>query len=52
MCLFLTMDHLEWDAQHQLNQDVEREVIDAGVNEHVGYVSPRLNSFDYVRLCF
>ena len=48
-CWFLTMNHLEWYTQHQLHQDVEREMVDAGVDEHVGYVSPCLKYSCHVR---
>ena len=43
------MNHLEWYAQHQLHQDVKREMVDAGVDKHVGYVSPCLEYSCHVR---
>lgn len=36
------MDHLERDAEHELHEDVEGGVEDAGVDEHVREEAPDL----------
>ena len=38
----LTVDHFQRYPEHELYEDVERGVEEAGVDEHVGDVSPDL----------
>ena len=40
----LPVHHLQGDPQHQLDQDVEGNVEEAGVNEAVAYIAPGLDS--------
>ena len=42
-CL-LPVHHLQRDAQHQLDQDVEGHVEEAGVDEAVADIAPGLDS--------
>ena len=38
------MDHLQGDAEDELDQDVEADVEEAAVNETVGEVAPDLDN--------
>ena len=40
----LPVNHLQGDPQHQLDQDVEGHVEEAGVDEAVAYIAPGLDS--------